>query len=765
MDFIPLRIHLSNFLNDLSSQTVNLDGTSLSLSSLVAVARHKATTTIIESTRQNVQASRDVLLEKLEADISIYGVSTGFGGSASTRTRDHLGLGLALFQMQHCGVIPTASDHLTFMSMPESWVRAAILVRINSLVRGHSGVRWELPVALQQLLTENIIPLVPLRGSISASGDLSPLSYVAGSIMGNPSIKVYDTCSQTGQRVLVSSPVALANHNILPLVIQAKEHLGLLNGTAFSAAVASLALYDTVQLAFLTQVCTAMATEALLGSRGSFLPFVNDVARPHPGQIDVARTILALLTDSQLARTPQCDTRVQEDKGTLKQDRYALRTSPQFIGPQIEDIHSALMTVTNAMEKTRLALHHLGKILFAQATEMMNPDTNKGLPPSLAATDPSLNFHCKGVEISLAAYISELGFLANPVSTHIQSAEMHNQAIKSDPIINFTALDLRALQYNLVEGFRDIIEGATARYFWTKEPLSPVEYRRCERSKLTLTESGIGTGKGAESRDSDLISPHERGPRFAPDIPCASLVIPGTTERLQERRLQEGETGKEAFRSPQTPALAFFEEQISDVNVNVESNNISDLSDSTLSDDEYLASSRSSVTSMESITGDVLSAPDDTLIRELKTIFIETFWSNTTMDAEEQVRTAVDSVVNRLLREAFQNSDSFDFSVLRTVLPEYRASLEKDCLNLVRRERKHFLTSPMGELPTPALLGLGSRRIYTFVRKELGIRMHGVENLVLFEGGLNSQGPTTGESISLIYGVRNFLVKRIHVLT
>lgn len=85
------------------------------------------------------------------------------------------------------------------------------------------------------------------------------------------------------------------------------------------------------------------------------------------------------------------------------------------------------------MEKTRLALHHLGKILFAQTTEIMNPDTNKGLPPSLAATDPSLNFHCKGVEISLAAYVSELGFLANPVSTHIQSAEMHNQAVKYVP--------------------------------------------------------------------------------------------------------------------------------------------------------------------------------------------------------------------------------------------------------------------------------------------------------------------------------------------
>ena len=86
--------------------------------------------------------------------------------------------------------------------------------------------------------------------------------------------------------------------------------------------------------------------------------------------------------------------------------------------------------ITNSMEKTRLAIFHIGKLLFAQATEMMNPTMNRGLPPSLAASDPSLNYHAKGVDIALAAYVSELGYLASPVSTHIQSAEMHNQAVK-----------------------------------------------------------------------------------------------------------------------------------------------------------------------------------------------------------------------------------------------------------------------------------------------------------------------------------------------
>ncbi len=88
------------------------------------------------------------------------------------------------------------------------------------------------------------------------------------------------------------------------------------------------------------------------------------------------------------------------------------------------------MAVTNAMEKTRLSLHHFGKLLFSQMTEMLNPAFNRGLPPSVAATDPSLNFFAKGLDIAVAAYVGELGHLANPVSTHVQSAEMHNQAIK-----------------------------------------------------------------------------------------------------------------------------------------------------------------------------------------------------------------------------------------------------------------------------------------------------------------------------------------------
>lgn len=244
-------------------------------------------------------------------------MSTGFGGSADTRTNEPLLLGNALLQHQQSGVLPTSCkppdvlpllDPLHSTSMPEAWVRGAILIRMNSLIRGHSGVRYELIAKMNTLLRANITPVVPMRGSISASGgaligyisifclhrfisDLSPLSYIAGALTGNPSIRVFDGPAAFGSRKIYSSRKALESHNIAPLPLSSKEHLGILNGTAFSASVASLALNDAVHLALLTQVCTAMGTEALAGTRASFDRFIHNVARPHPGQVGTASSI------------------------------------------------------------------------------------------------------------------------------------------------------------------------------------------------------------------------------------------------------------------------------------------------------------------------------------------------------------------------------------------------------------------------------------------------------------------------------------------
>jgi phenylalanine ammonia-lyase len=522
-----------------NGEPVIIDGYTLSVPAVAAVARYGASVTLdcASTTREKIDQGRSIIDEKLNAGLSIYGLSTGFGGSADTRTSHHLALGSALLQHQQSGVLPSSpkppailplSDPLSTLSMPEAWVRGAILVRINSFIRGYSGVRWELLEKMVDLLRENITPLVPMRGSISASGDLIPLSYIAGTLVGNPSIRVFDGPCREGSRQIVSSANALSAHGLEPISLVSKEHLSILNGTAFSASVGSLALNDAVHLALLAQVCTAMGTEALLGAQGSHAPFLHAVARPHPGQVEAAATIYDLLEGSQFAQTKEEELSVGEDAGKLRQDRYALRTSPQFLGPQIEDILAALasvtqecnsttdnplvdpatgdihhggnfqaMAVTNAMEKTRLALNHIGRLLFAQSCELINPAFNRGLPPSLAATDPSVNYHGKGIDICMAAYVSELGFLANPVSTHIQSAEMHNQAVNSLALISARqtinaleilslmtssylyllcqALDIRALQSELATGIGKIIREEISSRFGNHLKLAQID--------------------------------------------------------------------------------------------------------------------------------------------------------------------------------------------------------------------------------------------------------------------------------------------------
>ncbi|KAJ6475241.1 phenylalanine ammonia-lyase [Mycena vitilis] len=526
-EFVNQYLELESYKN---GRVIEIDGYSLSISAVAAAARYSAPVVLKDSPeiKARVEKARSVIVDKVEGNKSVYGVSTGFGGSADTRTSNTLALGKALLQHQHSGILPSTTtsvsgplpllDPLASTSMPESWVRGAILVRINSLIRGHSGVRMELIYKMVELLRANITPFVPLRGSISASGDLSPLSYIAGTLMGNPSIRVFDGPAAFGARQVVSSVEALEKHDITPITLLAKEHLGILNGTAFSASVAALVLSDATHLAMLAQVCTAMGTEVLLGERMNYAPFIHAVARPHPGQVEAAQTIWDLLNGSKLAHGHEDEVTIEEDQGELRQDRYPLRTAPQFLGPQIEGLLSSLrtitqecnsttdnplvdgetgevhhggnfqaMAVTNAMESSRLSLHHLGKLLFAQCAELVDPSMNRGLPPSLAATDPSLNYHGKGIDIATAAYVAELGYLANPVSTHIQSAEMHNQAVNSLALISgratinslevlsmltasylymlCQAYDLRALQADFRRGLAEIVQEELSAHF------------------------------------------------------------------------------------------------------------------------------------------------------------------------------------------------------------------------------------------------------------------------------------------------------------
>ncbi|KAF9520851.1 hypothetical protein BS47DRAFT_1374656 [Hydnum rufescens UP504] len=616
-------------------------------------ARYSTPVRLESSARSQVDEAQRVIEAKLATGSSVY---WRFGGSADTRTEHALVLGKALLQHQTAGVLPSSksstvlplSDPIASTSMPESWVRAAILIRMNSLIRGHSG---------------NIIPVVPLRGSISASGDLSPLSYVAGTLIGNPAIRVFDGPAAFGPRRMVPAVKAFKDHGLKHVVFEAKEHLGLLNGTAFSAGLATLALNDAAHVALLAQVCTAMGTEALLGTQGqisSFDPFIHDVARPHRGQIEVAKNIFDLLQGSSFAVLgEEKELSIKEDVGKLRQDRYALRTAPQFLGPQLETILSALaastdnplvdgksgnvhhggnfqaMAITNPMEQTRLSLHHLGKLLFAQLTELLNPALNNGLPPSLAASEPSVNYFAKGIDIAAAAYVSELGYLANPVSTHIQSAEMHNQSVNSLALIS---------------------------------------------ARATITSLEVLTM---------LISSYLY-------VLCQALDL-RTLQREFDRGIQ-----------------TILSEELA------------------VHFDAHL--SRASQTTLYL-----------TLLRAVRNALD----SSTTEDAVPRLVSVAAACTTPLVNSFLLHSPTCSpLADVVTSIGMFRASFAKRAADLLHTLRTEYLDGTRGPAPASPFLGR-TRPIYEFVRYTLGIKMHGYENLILFEDGFGDV--TLGDNISIIY--------------
>ncbi|KAG7007616.1 phenylalanine aminomutase (L-beta-phenylalanine forming) [Physcia stellaris] len=484
------------------SAEVVVNGESLRLAKVVAVARYNASVTLSKAIIPRVRASSEFLTNCLARGDCVYGVNTGFGGSADTRTDDTYGLQRSLLEMLQYGIVDLPSqdnrqasdsehtldnrffaralpntDPSSSTCMPEAWVRASMVVRTNSLASGNSGVRPELIYCIADLLRNNIIPVVPLRGSISASGDLSPLSYIAGAIQGNPGINVWAHEPTTGRRTILTAKAALKAASITPVELGPKEGLAIVNGTAVSAGAAGLALHDAHCLAVLSQVLTAMGVEALRGTDESFAPFIAAV-RPHPGQVEAAQNISSFLKGSKLIVSHSSNDHSIMDDGSLRQDRYSIRTSSQWLGPQLEDLllaHDQLstefnsttdnplidpsgqgkiyhggnfqaMAVTSAMEKTRSCLQIIGRMLFAQCTELINPALNNGLPPNLTADEPSKSFLMKGIDIAVAALQAELGFLAGSVAANVQTAEMNNQALNSLALVSarytHTALDV-----------------------------------------------------------------------------------------------------------------------------------------------------------------------------------------------------------------------------------------------------------------------------------------------------------------------------------
>ena len=302
---------------------VELTGQPLSLSEIARVAYGEAPLQIGAAAHERVQASRKVIEEIVAKGGVVYGVSTGFGKLSDV----HVPVG-ELRQLQLNLVRSHACGIGNPLSAPE--VRAMILLRANVLALGLSGIRLEVIELLCELNNRGIVPVIPEKGSVGASGDLAPLAHLSLTLIGE------GEAFYNGERSPSSD--ALKKAGLRPVVLEAKEGLALLNGTQAMHAVGGLALFRAKRLAHVADIVGAMTLEALKGTPTAFDPRIQK-ARPHPGQVAVAEHLRHLLRDSEIRQSHLVnDPRVQ--------DAYSLRCMPQVHGA----VRGALEHCENVLE-------------------------------------------------------------------------------------------------------------------------------------------------------------------------------------------------------------------------------------------------------------------------------------------------------------------------------------------------------------------------------------------------------------------------------
>ena len=337
---------------------IHLDGSSVSLEQIVAVADGGEEVALAPDAADRIDASRAIVDRHAAADEPVYGINTGFGALAETAIpRDQLGaLQLNLLRSHAAGV----GDPL-----PVRAVRATMLLRANVLARGYSGIRRATVTQLLDLLNRRVHPRVPSRGSVGASGDLAPLAHLALVLVGEGLASVGPDPS------VLPGGAALAAAGLAPLTLEAKEGLALINGTQPSTAVAALALAGAGRLANAADLAAALSIDALRGSMRPFDPRVHE-ARPHRGQQRSAAIIRRLLEGSEINKSHEHCGRVQ--------DAYSLRCAAQVHGAARDGMRFAreiVETEANAVTDNPM--------VFASSGEIISGGNFHGAPVAMAA--------------------------------------------------------------------------------------------------------------------------------------------------------------------------------------------------------------------------------------------------------------------------------------------------------------------------------------------------------------------------------------------
>src|SRR5690242_4251454 len=404
---------------------VTLDGHSLSIADVVAVARSVAPVAIAPGALAGVAASRRAVESAVARGDTIYGVNTGFGKLAHVRIKPDQArtLQLNLIRSHASGV----GDPL-----PVDAVRAMMVLRANVLIRGTSGVRPALPQLIVEMLNAQVHPRVPSQGSVGASGDLAPLAHLALAMIGEG-----------------DEGAALRSRRLQPITLEAKEGLAFVNGTQAQTGLAALLVRDAWVLWRTAHAAAAMSLEAVRGTPDPFDARIHE-ARPHPYQQRSAALLRELLAASAIRESHRKD-------DPRVQDAYSLRCTPQVLGAVGEGLAFAERLVTTELnaatdnplvidgevlsggnfhgQPIALALDVIGIVLATLAglaerrlERIVNPDLSSGLPAFLAR-DPGLESGFMTPQIAAAALVAECRVLATPASVQSVPTEGNQEDV------------------------------------------------------------------------------------------------------------------------------------------------------------------------------------------------------------------------------------------------------------------------------------------------------------------------------------------------
>jgi len=400
---------------------VQLTGDNLTIDDVWAVAVDRAPAALSGAAREKVLRAREVVERAAHGtNEHTYGINTGFGRFVSRSIPEELAgeLQLRLLRSHACGVGEPYPDEV---------VRAAMLLRANALAKGFSGARAQTVELLIECLNRGVLPHVPSRGSVGASGDLAPLAHLALPLVGEGEAWVDET--------RLDGAAALAAVGLEPIALEAKEGLSLVNGTQFMAAFGSLALARARRLAKTADLACALSLEALQGSRTSFLPQIH-ATRPLPGQIDSAANVLRLLNDSAIIESHRWCDKVQ--------DAYSLRCAPQVHGAARDAVAFCRDTVERELaslvdnpvilegELVSAGNFHaqglgyaadllasvcadLAAISERRVDRLLDPARSRGLPAFLTP-DPGLNNGFMIAQYTAAGLVAALRAAATPLA-------------------------------------------------------------------------------------------------------------------------------------------------------------------------------------------------------------------------------------------------------------------------------------------------------------------------------------------------------------